>query len=390
MPSPLPPVRALTLGLAGRHPLDAEALAWGAELLRSASGAVAGAGYEVQTLRLSSRPLLADMPGCSQVELDGYLGWLQDELDRLGVAFMSLGPVGAVPAQLARVPELAAMLAPRPALNWSVMVAEAGGRLDVAAAEQAGRAMALLAGADEEGLGNFRFAATACVRPGTPFFPAAYHDGPPALSVALQGAGVLALALGGGASLGEVSARVAQQVEQSAAPVVELCRAVCGEAGAAFAGVDLSPAPGPGASVVAALEEAGLGPFGGPGTLALCAAVTSGLQSTSLPTCGYCGLMLPVMEDPVLAGRWEEGRVGLDQLLTYSAVCGTGLDTVPVPGGTSPSDLARVVADMASLAVRYSKPLSARLMPVPGASPGQLSRFSSPYLVNTVVKPVSG
>ncbi|MGH9104690.1 MAG: DUF711 family protein, partial [Acidimicrobiales bacterium] len=156
--------------------------------------------------------------------------------------------------------------------------------------------------------------------------------------------------------------------------------------GVELGGIDLSPAPDGDDSIAAALELAGHGALGGPGTLALAAALTAGIQGTSLPTCGYCGLMLPVMEDVVLARRWEEGRLGLDQLLAYSAVCGTGLDTVPLPGATSERDLAKVVCDVASLAVRQRKPLSARLLPIPGKAAGERTELSSPYLVNTVVK----
>jgi uncharacterized protein (UPF0210 family) len=99
--------------------------------------------------------------------------------------------------------------------------------------------------------------------------------------------------------------------------------------------------------------------------------------------------MLPVMEDAVLARRWEEGWLGTDQLLAYSAVCGTGLDTVPLPGGTSVEQMTRLICDVATLAVRLRKPLSARLLPVPGKSAGERTSFSSPYIVNTLIKPLA-
>jgi uncharacterized protein (UPF0210 family) len=99
--------------------------------------------------------------------------------------------------------------------------------------------------------------------------------------------------------------------------------------------------------------------------------------------------MLPVMEDTLLARRWEEGWVGLDQLLAYSAVCGTGLDTVPLPGDSSVGELTRLICDMATLAVRLKKPLSARLLPVPGKGAGERTDFSSPYIVNTLIKPLA-
>ena len=93
-------------------------------------------------------------------------------------------------------------------------------------------------------------------------------------------------------------------------------------------------------SIVAAIEAFGYGELGTHGTLALAAALTRALKSSTLPTCGYCGLMLPVLEDALLGQRWAEGRVSAHELLLYSTVCGTGLDTIPLPGDTS-ADLSR-------------------------------------------------
>jgi hypothetical protein len=75
-------------------------------------------------------------------------------------------------------------------------------------------------------------------------------------------------------------------------------------------------------------------------------------------------------------------------LLAYSAICGTGLDTVPLPGDCSVDDLTKVISDMASLAVRLRKPLSARLLPVPGKLAGERTSFSSPYFTDTLIKPL--
>jgi hypothetical protein len=41
--------------------------------------------------------------------------------------------------------------------------------------------------------------------------------------------------------------------------------------------------------------------------------------------------------------------------------------------------------DVATLAVRAGKPLSARLFPCPGTRPGDRTAFTSPYLVNSTV-----
>ena len=126
-------------------------------------------------------------------------------------------------------------------------------------------------------------------------------------------------------------------------------------------------------------------PFGAPSTLAACATITAVLKGLDVRTCGYSGLMLPVLEDTVLAQRAREGRYGVSELLLYSSVCGTGLDVVPLPGDTPAANLAATIVDVAALAVRYQKPLSARLFPAPGKSAGEPVRFDDPHLTDAVV-----
>jgi len=358
-----------------------------ADKLRQARADFEQAGYEVQTVRLSTRPVLVDLADWPSKDLANYGGELHRALDGARVPFCSLGPAprDASPEQMNAVTDL---IANHEGLNASVMVATADEGLDVGAARAAAEVMWRLAAETEEGFGNFRFAALACAAPGAPFFPAAYHAGPSNLSVALQGAGIVAEALQGGAELVEVTGRTREALLRHAGPVVELAEQQAAALGLEFAGIDLSPAPNVDDSIVAAMELAGHGLLGDPGTLALVAALTAALKVTGLPTCGFCGLMLPVMEDAVLARRWAEGRLGVDQLLAYSAICGTGLDTVPLAGDCSVEDLTQVICDMASLAVRLRKPLSARLLPVPGKLAGERTNFSSPYFTDTLIKPL--
>jgi uncharacterized protein (UPF0210 family) len=92
--------------------------------------------------------------------------------------------------------------------------------------------------------------------------------------------------------------------------------------------------------------------------------------------------MVPVLEDARLAQRWGEGALSIDTLLAYSSVCGTGLDTVPLPGDVTEEQLARIIGDVAVLAYKWRKPLTARLQPVHGRGAGQMSDFDSPFIVN--------
>lgn len=64
---------------------------------------------------------------------------------------------------------------------------------------------------------------------------------------------------------------------------------------------------------------------------------------------------------------------------------GTGLDVVPLPGETPVDVLAALIRDVAALAVKLHKPLSARLVPVPGKIAGEVVRFTNPFLTDSVV-----
>jgi uncharacterized protein (UPF0210 family) len=70
-------------------------------------------------------------------------------------------------------------------------------------------------------------------------------------------------------------------------------------------------------------------------------------------------------------------------LLLYSTVCGTGLDTVPLPGDTSAEQLDAVLVDLAALSLRLDKPLTARLMPIPGKKAGDVTGFDFAYFANS-------
>ena len=179
-------------------------------------------------------------------------------------------------------------------------------------------------------------------------------------------------------------------VQTAADRLAELLRPLATEHGWRFAGLDFSLAPFPGEarSIGRAIEELGVDCFGAPGTLFAASLVTDCLRRARYPRCGFNGLMIPVLEDSRLAQRCREGRFSVNDLLLYSAVCGTGLDTVPLPGETSEDELSAILLDVAALAVRLQKPLTARLMPIPGARAGDPTHFDFPYLADCRVLPV--
>ena len=121
------------------------------------------------------------------------------------------------------------------------------------------------------------------------------------------------------------------------------------------------------------------------GSLAAAAILTEIIGRARFPRTGFSGLMLPVLEDAVLARRAAEGRLTVKDLLLYSAVCGTGLDTIPLPGDTSAGQIAALLLDLCAMALRLDKPLTARLMPIPGKKAGDPTNFNFDYFANSRV-----
>jgi uncharacterized protein (UPF0210 family) len=245
-----------------------------------------------------------------------------------------------------------------------------------------------------DGLGNMRFAAAACVGPGSPFFPAAYHDGgAPAIAIGPEAAALAIEAvrengdqetndnwrreISWSALLQVAPSRLTALIEQHDAAIVVALTGLEAETGVRFAGCDwsLAPHPGPGRGIGAAIEALAGVPFGAWGTLAAVRALTGAIRAARVTRLGFSGVMLPVLEDATLARRGGEGRYTLRDLLAFSAVCGTGLDTIPLPGDTTPEQLAGVLGEVAALASALRKPLTVRLLPVPGLQAGDWTRF---------------
>jgi len=383
-----PPLRAITVGITERHPLSPETIADSATRARRARDAFEAEGNTVQSTRLSTRPILEDLADWSATAiLDYAIGLDRQVRDEADDPILSIGtaPADRPDLGLERIAILADLLASTRSLYGTVQLATVINGIRTEAAVAAARIARRLSRETDEGFGAFRYAVLACVEPGAPFFPAGYHRGPASLSIGWQGASLVAAASAEG-SLDGLTERVREAVVAAGTPIVTMGERMAGELGLTFGGLDVSPAPAGDDSIGAAIESCGFGPIGSPGTLAAVAAITAALKSTGLPICGYSGLMLPVMEDTVLAGRWAEGRIGVDQLLAYSAICGTGLDAVPLAGNASEEVIAAIYLDVATMAVRLNKPLSARLMPVPGKGAGDETTFTSPYLVNTRIQ----
>jgi uncharacterized protein (UPF0210 family) len=133
------------------------------------------------------------------------------------------------------------------------------------------------------------------------------------------------------------------------------------------------------------MENLGVPKVGRFGSLTSAAIITDTIDKAEFPHTGFGGMILPVLEDATLAARAAEGTLTIKDLLLYSTVCGTGLDTIPLPGDSTADQLVGVLLDISALALRLDKPLTARLMPIPGAEAGDPTHFDFPFFVNSRV-----
>jgi uncharacterized protein (UPF0210 family) len=378
-------VRTLTAGTPIDGLADAHTVEAALDFLAVARRRFEDAGYVVQTTRVALNPLLVGVPARARADAIPKLVAL-DALAAAHGAVISIGPVfsagdvdesiGAWALQVARATKV---------LSFSGSVASAVHGVHREAVVMAAQVISALTDAGGGGIANFRFAAAACVPAGTPFFPVAYHEGPPSLAVGLETSNLVRQAFTAANDPADASERLRVLLDAELLPVERLAQVVAEQGKRHYIGMDTSPAPGRDSSIGLALETLTGQPFGSASTLQACAALTAAIKSVAVKTCGYSGLMLPILEDPVLAERVTQGRIKLSDLLLYSTVCGTGLDVVPVPGDASPQELARVIGDVATLAVRLKKPLSARLFTVPGKKAGEHVEFTDPLLCSTKV-----
>jgi len=151
-----------------------------------------------------------------------------------------------------------------------------------------------------------------------------------------------------------------------------------------FRGFDSSAAPSKNCSSMCEVyEELGVEYFGASGSVEASSLLTKVFKSLkNVDLVGFSGLMLAVTEDIGLANGTIKEQYDLRSLLTYSSVCGIGLDTVPIPGDVSLEKLNAIMRDTGTMAFRLNKPLTVRVFPVPDKKAGDMTEFQSDDLCN--------
>ncbi len=379
-------IRALTGFIDPGWPIEARRVAGLAACLHDAKTRLEDGGYPVQTLRLATPPPAEIGKVVRHADRPEFARKLEAECFVHGIDFASLGPaLPGEPDGLAAIPDV---LAGTENVFTSAIFAEPENGLSLAAARGCAQAIADISRLQPDGFTNLRFAALANVPPGSPFFPAAYHHGGGmAIAAGTEGAELAVDALRDVSSMATARRRLVGMIEAHGAALAKPLQTVAAEHEARFLGIDFSLAPYPEhfRSIGAAIESFGAGSAGGGGSVAAVAFLADCLDRAQFRRTGFCGLFLTVLEDERLAARAAAGQLAVNDLLLLSTVCGAGLDAVPLPGDASVDGLTGLLLDLGALALRLQKPLTARLMPIPGKSAGDEVHFDFPYFADSKV-----
>jgi uncharacterized protein len=352
-----------------------------AQFLAAAKTALNQAGFPGANGRVTTEPFPQYIKGMTREQALALIGALKQVARKDHVA-LNIGPAMMNDDDDTSAAALLPAILADGGTNANIIVADDKG-LHWRAIATAAHAIHEIAAQSPNGNGNFGFAAIAMMKPYGPYYPGSWHNGPGKhFAIAMETANVVNHVFEKYHDPVEAQAHLTDDLSQYTKEAEAVAMKLAAATGWTYEGIDATPAPGR-ASIATAFESFLGAPIGSPGSETAAGIITRAVQATPVKRTGYSGLMIPVMEDKVLAQRWAEGTFSLDSILAWSAVCAGGVDTVPVAGATSDQQIARTIGDVSWLAYRWNKPLGARLMPSPGRSAGEMTAFTAGGLTNT-------
>jgi uncharacterized protein (UPF0210 family) len=373
-------IRTITTGFNIELPLKEEQINHIANFTHKARRLFESRGYAVQTVRIATQPWERYFESRDQIV--SLVKVLEDLTHKYGLDYSNVGTT--VNEKL--IPIIYDMMENTSHMFCTVLISD-DRAVSYERAKQTAKLIKRISKIGKDGFGNLRFAAIFNTGPGSPFYPAAYHEGPTSFAIGTENSDLVNKAFARAKTIEEAGMFLSEVLAEEFKRIEEIAEEISVTKKIKYDGIDVSIATSVAAdeSIAYAFEKLGFGRFGDVGTLAIAKIITDTVKGLDIKKCGYSGLMLPVLEDYGLAERNNEGTFNLGNLLLYSSVCGTGLDTIPLPGDITEKKLFALLLDIASLSIALDKPLSARLMPIPGKRIGEMTQYQFEYFANSKI-----
>lgn len=371
-------IRSITYFCNPGSPIKENILREAGDFLSKAKAAYESAGYEVQTVRVATVSFVKMLGESHIAELPKYAENFSTSMREIGVSFAALGPaLPEAPTSYRVIPEA---IAASENIFFSAVMADAQ-TIHMAQVKACAEIIVRNAPIDPNGFANLHFTALANVGANAPFFPGAYHTSDqPAFGIAVECADLAVDAFANAKTVDDGRQWLVSEMTKHGQAITKIAKDLRVD----FKGIDFSLAPFPddAHSLGMAVENMGVPKIGLHGSLAAAAILTDAIERADFPHIGFNGFMQPILEDSILAKRSAEGVLTVKDALMYSAVCGTGLDTVPLAGDATADEITPLLLDLSALALRLNKPLTARLMPIPGKKAGDATTFDFAFFAN--------
>jgi len=378
-------VRTVTAGITLSSLDDTATFNMAVEFLNKARQAYIDKGYEVQTVRISTQKFYKYLNQYSYNDALPFLARLDKIAQRNNIS-LSIGQILPPDKYQQGIGDWAEKLVHTTSnISFSLPISSHEIGIHFNSIKACAEIIAAISKSNG-GEDCFRFTASANCPAGIPFFPAAFHEGINSFAVGLESANLITEAFKHDNNPSTARRNLKLFLEKNLLPIQDIAENISKTTNWQYDGIDASPAPGLDASIGQAIETYSKQPFGSSATLSACALITDVLKTLDIKKCGYSGLMLPVIEDKVLAKRAMEKRYTVQEILLFSSVSGTGLDVVPLPGNTTKQVMENIMTDVAALSLKYTaKALSVRLFLIPGKQAGDVVKFENPHLTSSVV-----
>ena len=390
-------IRSITVGLPVGNVSTTLIESQAVEFFHVAGASLEAAGLESRTLRFTLPPqgVDAEMEGV----IPSLLNWVDALAERVGIRWYCL-PLDLVAEGPRRERLMTALMAisrhPRMFLNLIVADEKS---MAVDAVYDAAELILKISKKSNNGFDNFRVGASCGCPPNTPFFPFSRHEGDElAFSFAMEttkAALDICDELGGEAPIDVFRDLLIERLAAILAETQGLGDEMAKKSGTVFRGIDASFAPFPDgqASVGRLVERLSGAPVGHHGSLFVTAVLTDCIRTafarSGAKSAGFNGVMYSVLEDEVLASSMSRRHASLDGLIAMATVCACGVDMLPVPGDSFTEELASVIMDVAALSLALKKPLGARMLPIPGRSANEFTRFNLDFLCDSRISPLT-